>query len=210
MKFFFEILSISFLLLTFTTTVQSQSNWEYGIGVSLHYGDYSEDVVFENDIKIPEIDKSVFLPSFKVRAAYKLNETWKLSLNPTIAWKGADDVFLSQKYRGTYFDFILLTHYAIIPKFHIVAGPAYSRVLHFMVEEDGIVNDVTNTLPNKQLFSGQVGFVYDVNSFLEINFHAFLDIDEAIQFSYTDDFGTPIGNINLRNQYLELGLVFRK
>ena len=193
-----------------SNSLYAQSKFEYGIGFGIHIGDYSEDIDFETDLKIPEVDKSRILPSVNTRIAYLVNERWKVSLNPTIAMKGANEVFGTQTYTSYNFDFPLLAHFNITKNFHFYAGPQYSYVSLFTVEQDGITNVVTDNFIKRHLYAGVVGFGLDLGKYLELNLSFNGDIDEAIAFRYTDDFGTDVGIINLRNQYLELGIVFRK
>lgn len=203
--------ALIFLLSCFSVSFAfAQQTMEYGIGIGVHYGDYSEDIIFESDIQIPEIDKARILPSIQLRTAYILNERWKISINPSIILKGANDVFGAQRYTGYNVDFPLLAHFKIWNKVHFMAGPSYSHVAYFTIEQDGQKSDVTNSIPERNILAGVLGLAFDVNQHIEVNLTANADVNEAIIFGFTNDFGEPIGNINLRNQYISLAVILRK
>ncbi len=210
MRFQLRLPFILLLLCQLCIHLKGQNQIEYGVGVGVIFGDYSEDIIFESDVSLPEIDKSRFSMTFQTRSAYILNERWKISLNPSIVIKGANDVFGAQKYTGYNLDFPLLAHFKIWRKIEFMAGPSYSHVLHFTIEEDGLETDVTNSVPNRNIVAGVLGLGYTLNPYLEVILAANADINEAITIRYENDFGMPIGNINLRNQYLSLTILYRK
>ena len=188
----------------------SQSKFNFSFGLGVNYCDYSEDIEIVSDFPIPDIDKAVFLPSIQSRISYMLDDKWRISLGPSLNWKGANQVFGQNNYRGLFLDLPLLAHFQIARRISVMAGPVYSQNLR-----------LTSDFPTGQLsegkkgtrnivMAGSIGLAYRISPKFDFNLSFNTDVDETINFRFVDDYGMSIANISLRNQFVQLAFIFKK
>lgn len=197
-----------FVLMLLSSFSFAQSKMEYGIGIGIIYGDYHEKSNLPDGYDF-DVDEARPSPSINGYVAYQLANNIKLTTSPGINFHLHHEPFNMRDLSIVYFHLPMGVKYNLIGDLSIMGDLFYDYLVNQSYEYRGEHVSVTERADTRNLYGASAGFAYDIGRYVEVQLTASHQFNSVNSFSVTGLNGDLVGDVNLKNRFIKLNLVFR-